>query len=65
MTTSASREKKPREFWAVVFDEPDRGALRHIRVPNVRYFDITPIGTAAEMHGENGCCVCCYGRGAA
>lgn len=59
MTTSASREKKPGEFWRLCFDRVDPGVEKHIRVPNAPGFDIEVLGTAAEMHGPRGCCSCC------
>jgi hypothetical protein len=67
VTTSASREKKPGEFWRLCFDRTDPGVEVHIRVPNDRDLGIFPVGMAADLHGPGpeGRCVCCHGRGAA
>ena len=57
MTASASREKKPREFWTLVFRE--EGAPTHVRIPNAGGMGIFLIGRALDLHGPNGKCSCC------
>jgi hypothetical protein len=35
----------------------------HIRVPNQRGLGLSLIGHAVDLHGPEGCCTCCHGRG--
>ena len=59
----STREKSGREFWTIVFRES--GAPTHVRVPNQEPLGVFLVGHAADLHGVDGLCRCCHGRGAA
>ena len=61
-----SRAKKEyafhRYFWQLVFNEH---APTHVRVPNQEPLGVFLVGHATALHGVDGVCRCCHGRGAA
>lgn len=60
-----SRDKREyafhRRFWQLVFNEH---VDTHLRVPPEGGLYVALVGTAADLHGPDGCCTDCYGRAA-
>lgn len=60
MSEAKKRRREAQTFRLMM----DRSVL-HLRVDDrTRYHGIFLVGTAREMHGEGGCCTCCWGRAA-
>ena len=60
MTADAKKQKAANSRFYRLMDRTDF----HVRVPNEPRLGVFLVGHAADLHGADGCCACCHGRGA-
>ena len=60
MSAAAKEQKRANQLFRALMDKE----RTHVRIGEGRgnQTEVRLIGTVAELHGPDGCCVCCHGR---